>query len=73
MGISLLTRPRAINKATGQKAYWGSGHETIIQEFYNTLDKGIDFNVDGKQGINAIRIIDAIYRSSKEKKYIDLD
>jgi len=61
------------DKATGQKAYWGSGHETIIREFYNTLDKGIDFDVDGKQGINAIRIIDAIYRSNKDKQYIYLD
>lgn len=59
-------------KATGEKAYWGSSHKCLIQDFHNSLLEGRTFSLTGEQGIAAIKIIDAIYKSSDTGCYVKL-
>lgn len=59
-------------KAAGQKAYWGDSHKYLIGDFYEGLLKGKKFALDGEEGIVAIKMIDAIYRSSKTNDYVQL-
>jgi predicted dehydrogenase len=54
-----------IDRATGEKAYWGSSHKSLIRDFHQCIQEGKPFGLDGRQGITAIRIIDAINRSSR--------
>ncbi len=59
------------SKALGDKAYWGLCHEALIDDFYcNIADKRHRFAVDGQEGIKAVKIIQAIYASQENKKYI---
>ena len=60
------------DKATGEKAYWGRSHQRLIRDFHNSLFEGRTFDLTGEQGITAIKIIDAIYRSSKAKIQVPL-
>ena len=57
------------DKATGEKAYWGCGHEALIRDFYDSLIKGRELFVDGTRGITALRMIEGIYRSVKTGEY----
>jgi UDP-N-acetyl-2-amino-2-deoxyglucuronate dehydrogenase len=61
-----------VEKATGEKAYWGSSHEVLIEDFYNELQSGGKFKIDGEQGIKTIKIIQAIYESHKKGEYVEL-
>lgn len=56
--------------ATGAKAYWGSSHKALIDDFYDCLVEGKKFSVPGMQGITALKMIEAIYASSKNGEYI---
>lgn len=60
------------DKATGEKSYWGSSHKLLINDFYKKLIAGIDFSIDGEQGITAIQMIHAIYTSENKKQYVKL-
>ena len=60
------------DKATGDKAYWGCSHKLLIRDFYNKLINKQDFEIDGLQGIIALKLIDAIYKSNRIKEYIEL-
>lgn len=55
------------DKATGSKAYWGCSHEALIRDFYDALQLNRPFAVDGLEGIKAIEIIKAIYKSSESR------
>lgn len=57
-----------VDKATGEKAYWGGGHKLLIEDFYDKLAGGQSFELDGAQGIKAVEIVSAIYKSSQVKK-----
>lgn len=59
-------------KGVGDKAYWGRSHSVIIRDFYRSIAAGEQFAVDGDQGIEAIKFIDAIYRSSANGEYVTL-
>lgn len=61
-----------IDKRTGEKAYWGSGHATLVNDFYSRLASGERFPIDGRQAIKAIEIIQALYKSSESGKYVKL-
>ncbi|HEY5561686.1 MAG TPA: Gfo/Idh/MocA family oxidoreductase [Clostridiaceae bacterium] len=58
------------DKATGEKAYWGCGHKVLINDFYNKLLDGKDFDIDGKQGIKVVKLFNAIYKSNKVKEFV---
>ena len=59
-------------KATGEKAYWGSGHKLLINNFYKKLIDNTVFSINGEQAITAVQMIRAIYKSQKEKQYVKL-
>lgn len=52
------------DSATGLKACWGLGHETLIRDFYEKRDKGESFPIDGVEGAKVIKLISTIYLSS---------
>lgn len=60
------------DKASGEKAYWGCSHKVLIEDFYDCLENGKNFTIDGKQGIKAVKTIQAIYASDKKREYIKL-
>lgn len=49
----------------GEKAYWGDGHTLLINDFYNSIINNIPFKVDGKEGLNALKIISDIYAQNR--------
>ncbi len=55
------------------KAYWGSGHQALIDDFYRSLSQGKAFWLDGRQGYSAFNLVMAIYQSSKANDWTDLD
>ena len=59
-------------KATGEKAYWGSGHRVLIEDFYTKLENGAKFEIDGEQGIQTIKIIHGMYASNRTRDYVPL-
>lgn len=61
-----------LDKATGVKAYWGLGHGSIINDFYDSIMNNREFAVNGKEGIKTIKLIEALYNSSKTRKIIEL-
>jgi predicted dehydrogenase len=61
-----------IHPHTGGKAYYGAGHLSLIEDFYSSLATGEPFSVSGRQGIKAIRLVQGLYSSSKNGKWIDL-
>lgn len=59
-----------IDKAAGEKTYWGCSHTVLIDDFYNKLQNGHKFEIDGEEGIQTVKIIQAIYASHKSGEYI---
>lgn len=57
---------------TGEKAYWGCGHASLINDFYNRLINNQPIQVDGKEGIKALEMINAIYESSKSDQFVEI-
>lgn len=58
--------------ANSEKAYWGCSHKVLIEAFYNQLQSGYKFGIDGEQGIKTVKIIQAIYASHKKGEYVEL-
>ncbi len=52
------------------KAVWGGTHRMIIEDFYRCLTGDIPFAVDGGQGICTVELLDAIYTSDRENRYV---
>ena len=57
----------------GDEIYWGNGHDNLISDYYNCLGSGGKFKLDGEEGIAALKIVYAIYESSKKDKWIKMD
>ncbi len=62
----------AKSKAFG-KTVWGITHKQIIDDYYSSLIENRPFFVHGGEGINAVKLIDAIYTSHKEDRYVKID
>lgn len=60
-----------IHPKTGEKAYYGVGHLSLIDDFYKSLAHEKPFPVSGRQGIEAIRLVQGLYSSSKSGKWVD--
>lgn len=56
----------------GEKSYWGLSHKRLISDFYNKLLSGGHFELDGSEGIKALKIVKAIHRSSDTRDWVDL-
>lgn len=50
-------------KAQG-KAYWGSGHSAMINDFYDCIARGAEFEIDSFEGGEALKMVLAAYESS---------
>ena len=57
-------------QARGKECY-GSGHETLIADFYDCVKEGRHFPIDGREGARVIRLILATYASGGEKVQIN--
>lgn len=51
------------NDTGSGKWVWGSGHKTLIADFYDHIAKGILFGLNGVEGAKVVRMILAAYRS----------
>lgn len=60
------------DKIPSIKSYWGCGHTALVNHFYECLEKGEEPFINGIQGITAIKMIEAIYKSSKTGEFIIL-
>ncbi|GGF69031.1 oxidoreductase [Paenibacillus albidus] len=49
---------------TEGKSYWGTGHNRLIQDFYDHLASGREFWLNGAEGIKSLELIAGIYSSS---------
>ncbi len=49
------------------KDYWGVSHASQIRAFYRSLEAGERPEIDGGEGIKSVKLLNMIYRSSKEK------
>lgn len=54
----------AFETVHGEKAYWGISHVKIIEEFYRCILENRPFFCDGREGIKAIKLINAIKASN---------
>ena len=52
--------------ARGSKAYWGTGHRTMIAAFYRCAETGEPFPVDAFEGGKAVELFLAAYRSAEK-------
>ena len=54
------------------KSYWGVSHIKQINNYYESLEKGVEPDITGKIAIKTQEMICAIYESGKEEKKVDL-
>ncbi len=57
----------ALKKTSDKKNYWGTSHKTIIDDFYDCIVNEKEFFVNGKSGSIAVKIVDELYKSAREK------
>ncbi len=49
----------------GEKGYWGNSHGKLIDDFYKSIVTNTDFEVSGRSGIKAVRIVDGLYKDAR--------
>lgn len=55
------------------KSYWGNNHHKLIEQFYNCIKEGkADGYITAKEGIESLKVIEAIYKSSKENVRVNI-
>lgn len=59
-----------VDSKTGGKSYWGCGHAALIEDYYSKLLNGEKFCIGGREAITALKMIHAIYESSRTGEYI---
>ncbi|MFW5980764.1 MAG: Gfo/Idh/MocA family protein [Halanaerobiaceae bacterium] len=57
---------------TDYKSYWGKGHQTLIEDFYDNILKGERNYVTAEAGIKSLEIIEGIYQSAGTDHRYDL-
>lgn len=55
------------------KAYWGAGHAAEIRDFYDCLETGRPFLLEGAAAYPALNLVKAIQQSSATGKWVTLD
>ncbi|MBQ8210484.1 MAG: Gfo/Idh/MocA family oxidoreductase [Clostridia bacterium] len=50
----------------GEKGYWGNSHGKLIAEFYDSIINKTHFEVDGRSGIKAVKIVDSLYSYARK-------
>lgn len=54
------------------KSYWGSGHSLIINDFYDCIKTGREFDIDALEGGKAAKIVAACYKSAESGESVTL-
>lgn len=54
------------------KAYWGSGHISLIRDFYSSIEEGEKFSIDAYEAAKVMKVIWSIYESSKSGETIKI-
>ena len=52
------------------KKIYGEGHKSLIGDFYDCIEKGRKFSIDGDEGAKAVRIVLSVYDSNGVEKQI---
>ena len=52
------------------KYCYGTGHEKLISDFYDCIQSGNRFSIDGKEGAKAVKLVLSAYKSNGEKTEI---
>lgn len=68
--MEMLCNPESL--PIGEKDYWGSGHLAQIADFYRCLREGSPFFIDGRQGIEAVKLVCGLYESSSTGKTVKI-
>jgi predicted dehydrogenase len=55
------------------KAYWGAGHAAEIRDFYDCLETGRPFMLEGAAGYPALNLVKAIQQSSATGEWVALN
>lgn len=58
------TRLVCQSAASGEKAYWGTSHEKLIRDYYQAVEEGKPFWIDGESALPVLRLLKAVYQSS---------
>ena len=70
-GDNLIVNGKFVTKSDGSpifgKEEWGVGHNNLIREFYNCLEKGEKFPIDFYEGSKTMKIILKMYESNGKK------
>lgn len=59
--------PRALNDPSVGKREWGSGHKSLVADFYRCISQGTQFPISAEEAGKVIRLILAMYASNGEK------
>lgn len=54
----------ALNMPSGEKSYWGVGHNYIINDFYDCIATGRKFPIDSTEAKKSAFLTDAIYKAA---------
>lgn len=70
-GDNLIVNGKFVTKSDGApifgKEEWGVGHDKLIKEFYNCLEKGKKFPIDFYEASKTVKLILKMYQSNGEK------
>lgn len=73
INTTLISNMKEQNSEKIYKSYWGNNHNKLIAQFYNCILSGKKAGyTSAKDGIPSIKIIEAIYKSSKENVRVNL-
>lgn len=57
---------------SGKKSYWGNSHKLLISDFYDSIINNKPFPVSGESGLNAVKIVDVLYKNARNSSiYLD--
>lgn len=70
-GVFVCRECGGASEFIGQK-YWGAGHSSLINDFYDCLRTGKKFSIDAFEGGKAAQIVAASYESSASGESISL-
>lgn len=71
-GVPVLALDGTAAVTVADKAYWGSGHFAQIRHFYDCLEKGEKFPIDGRSAYPALELVKGIYSSSEKRDWVDM-
>lgn len=50
-----------IDRISGAKSYWGTGHTALIADYYDCVSTGRHFEIDAREASKTIEILDKVY------------